>query len=413
MDDTEDADEQIPELIDIEAVDDFHITLAAQTAPSPPRPPSPPAPTAAPGPSPAEPTRKVPVTIVTGFLGAGKSTLLNYLLTSNDHKLKIAVVLNEFGESSEIERQLSLASSTSSTGDSRGPLVEDWVELGNGCLCCTMKDGAIRGLEELISRGKVLDAIVVETTGLADPSRVANLFWLDDVLVPTLTLDGIVTVVDAPYLQQTILSKDASLALAQIAIADTLVLNKADLLSPSTLAHAHEIASALAPAANIVTAQFGNVDLPNLLGIHAYTPARLAQKLQDRVLAQADGKAVSVGHATDVATVTVRFGAVASVEGVVEEAIRAVLWRGFVDGDQGQYEVLRAKGLIYVEDGKAFILQAVRDVYELVALDPKETLLAEEGKGMSKVVLIGRHIHLAREAFTKELRNGGITVLRP
>uniref|UniRef100_A0AAY4AFN8 CobW/HypB/UreG nucleotide-binding domain-containing protein n=1 Tax=Denticeps clupeoides TaxID=299321 RepID=A0AAY4AFN8_9TELE len=115
-------------------------------------------------------TAQIPVTIITGYLGSGKTTLLNYILTEQ-HNKRIAVILNEFGEGSALEKSLAVSQA--------GELYEEWLELRNGCLCCSVKDNGLKAIENLMEKKGKFDYILLETTGLADP--------------------GIVTVVDAKY----------------------------------------------------------------------------------------------------------------------------------------------------------------------------------------------------------------------
>ncbi|XP_062369042.1 zinc-regulated GTPase metalloprotein activator 1A-like isoform X10 [Cinclus cinclus] len=136
------------------------------------------------------PGRKIPVTIITGYLGAGKTTLLNYILTEQ-HSKRIAVILNEFGEGSALEKSLSISQG--------GELYEEWLELRNGCLCCSVKDNGVKAIENLMQRRGKFDYILLETTGLADPGAVASMFWVDSELGSDIYLDGIVSVVDAKY----------------------------------------------------------------------------------------------------------------------------------------------------------------------------------------------------------------------
>ncbi|CEI86952.1 Putative CobW domain-containing protein [Rhizopus microsporus] len=135
---------------------------------------------------------KIPVTIVTGFLGSGKTTLLNYILTEK-HDKKIAVILNEFGDSSDIEKSLSV--------NQDGNLYEEWLELRNGCLCCSTKDVGVKAIENLMEKKGKFDYILLETSGLADPGPIASMFWLDDGLGSEIYLDGIVTLVDAKHIK--------------------------------------------------------------------------------------------------------------------------------------------------------------------------------------------------------------------
>uniref|UniRef100_A0A673MQ87 COBW domain-containing protein 2-like n=1 Tax=Sinocyclocheilus rhinocerous TaxID=307959 RepID=A0A673MQ87_9TELE len=136
------------------------------------------------------PTVQIPVTIITGYLGAGKTTLLNYILTEQ-HNKRIAVILNEFGEGSALEKSLAVSQA--------GELYEEWLELRNGCLCCSVKDNGLKAIENLMEKKGKFDYILLETTGLADPGAVASMFWVDAELGSDVYLDGIVTVIDAKY----------------------------------------------------------------------------------------------------------------------------------------------------------------------------------------------------------------------
>uniref|UniRef100_A0A8C6CN66 CobW C-terminal domain-containing protein n=1 Tax=Moschus moschiferus TaxID=68415 RepID=A0A8C6CN66_MOSMO len=137
-----------------------------------------------------DPGAKIPVTIITGYLGAGKTTLLNYILTEQ-HSKRIAVILNEFGEGSAVEKSLAVSQG--------GELYEEWLELRNGCLCCSVKDNGLRAIENLMKKKGKFDYILLETTGLADPGAVASMFWVDAELGVDIYLDGIITVVDSKY----------------------------------------------------------------------------------------------------------------------------------------------------------------------------------------------------------------------
>ncbi|XP_018654084.1 hypothetical protein Smp_036570 [Schistosoma mansoni] len=109
---------------------------------------------------------KVPVTILSGYLGAGKTTLLNYILTYA-HNKKIAVLLNDFGEGSAVESSIAW-------NEKDGNLSEEWIELRNGCLCCSLKDASVRAIENLMKRRGKFDYILIETSGLADPGYLCS-----------------------------------------------------------------------------------------------------------------------------------------------------------------------------------------------------------------------------------------------
>jgi G3E family GTPase len=147
-----------------------------------------------------EPTDKIPVTVLTGYLGAGKTTLLNRIL-SEPHGKKYAVIVNEF-------------------------------EMNNGCICCTVRGDLIRIIDGLMRRKGKFDAIIVETTGLADPAPVAQTFFVDENVGNKTKLDAVVTVADAKWLRDRL--KDAPEAKNQIAFADVILINKTERLSISS-----------------------------------------------------------------------------------------------------------------------------------------------------------------------------------
>lgn len=160
----------------------------------------------------------IPVTVLTGFLGAGKTTLLNHLL-SQKHGYRCAIIINEFGAIS-IDNQLVVGAD------------EEILELNNGCLCCRVRGDLIKSLEGLFQKQKRFDYVLIETTGLADPSPIVHTFKASG-LAEKLRLDGIVTVADARHLEKEL--KDAPEPGAQLAFADVILLNKTDLVSPDEL----------------------------------------------------------------------------------------------------------------------------------------------------------------------------------
>ena len=159
----------------------------------------------------------IPVTVLTGFLGAGKTTLLNRILTEQ-HGRKLAVIENEYGEVG-VDNQLVIAGE------------EELFEMNNGCICCSVRGDLIRILGRLLKRKDRLDGILIETTGLANPAPVAQTFFTDDEMRGAFRLDAIVTVADAKHLLQHLDQGDESVK--QLAFADVILLNKADLAAPA------------------------------------------------------------------------------------------------------------------------------------------------------------------------------------
>ncbi|HEY2953538.1 MAG TPA: GTP-binding protein, partial [Verrucomicrobiae bacterium] len=158
------------------------------------------------------PKALIPVTVLTGYLGAGKTTLLNHLLAQN-HGYRCAIIINEFGAIS-IDNQLVVGAD------------EEILELNNGCLCCRVRGDLVRSLGDLFNKQKRFDYVLIETTGLADPSPIAHTFKASD-LADRLRLDGIVTVADARHLEKEL--NDGPEPGAQIGFADVILLNKTDL----------------------------------------------------------------------------------------------------------------------------------------------------------------------------------------
>jgi G3E family GTPase len=204
---------------------------------------------------------KIPVTVLTGYLGAGKTTLLNRILTE-DHGRKFAVIVNEFGEIG-IDNDLVVDAD------------EEVFEMNNGCICCTVRGDLIRIIEGLLKRRGKFDAILVETTGLADPAPVAQTFFVDADVREAARLDAVVTIADAKWLAERL--KDAPEAKNQIAFADVIILNKTDLVGPDELDEVEARIRAINPYAKLHKTVNCAVPLDAVLGRNAFDLQRILE----------------------------------------------------------------------------------------------------------------------------------------
>ena len=202
---------------------------------------------------------KIPVTVLTGYLGAGKTTLLNRIL-SEPHGKRYAVIVNEFGEIG-IDNDLVVGAD------------EEVFEMNNGCICCTVRGDLVRIIDGLMRRKGKFDAIILETTGLADPAPVAQTFFMDEQVGAKTKLDAVVTVADAKWLKDRL--KDAPEAKNQIAFADVILINKTDLVEPGDLSELEARIRGLNPYARLHRTERAQIALNEVLGRNAFDLDRI------------------------------------------------------------------------------------------------------------------------------------------
>nr|XP_027795939.1 COBW domain-containing protein 2 isoform X1 [Marmota flaviventris] len=328
------------------------------------------------------PGAKIPVTIITGYLGAGKTTLLNYILTEQ-HSKKIAVILNEFGEGSAVEKSLAISQG--------GELYEEWLELGNGCLCCSVKDNGLRAIENLMQKKGKFDYILLETTGLADPGAVASMFWVDAELGSDIYLDGIITVVDSKYgLKHLTEEKPDGLiseATRQVALADIILINKTDLISEEELNKLRAIIRSINGLGKILETQRSRVDLSNVLDLHAFdslSGISLQKKLQHVSATQSH---------LDQSIVTITFEVPGNAkEDSLNIFIQNLLWEKNVrNKDNRCMEVIRLKqGLVSIKDKPQQVI--VQGVHELYDLEETPVSWEDDTERTNRLVFIGRNL---------------------
>jgi len=321
---------------------------------------------------------QIPVTVLTGYLGSGKTTLLNRILSEN-HGRRYAVIVNEFGEIG-IDNDLIVESD------------EEIYEMNNGCVCCTVRGDLIRVVEGLMRRPGRFDAIVVETTGLADPAPVAQTFFMDDDVRSKTKLDAVVALVDAKHLPLRL--KDSKEAEDQIAFADVVVLNKTDLVTPEELAQVEATVRAINPSARIHRTERSGVELTEVLDRGAFDLKRALDNDPHFLDADDhdhhhDGHDHHHDHASPIHDVSVKS---VSLRGGEMDPKKFFPWIEKITQMEGP-NILRLKGIIALKDDPdRYILQGVHMIIEGDHQRPWK----DDEKHESRLVFIGRDLDEAR-----------------
>lgn len=342
--------------------------------------------------------KKIPVTIITGYLGSGKSTLLEMIALKGSDR-KIAVILNEFGQSSEIEKAMTIRNGSAS--------YEEWLDLGNGCLCCSLQNVGVKAIENMIQRSPgSIDYILLETSGIANPAPIAKMFWQDEGLNSSVYIDGIITVLDSENIARCLDDKppthwhgdsvvvEGNLTIAhyQIALADRIIMNKFDKIeeTPSKVAALEDTIRGINAEAPLFHTKYGEIALDKLLDLHAFDASSFSEAIK-----------IPTAHDPRMSTVSINFRPLESeheYERFVKKFLQALLWKSFGASTEGrdvssdankEWEIQRTKALILVKKGRSLeakVIQGVRDTYDVLpgALSP--------GMAECRLVLIGKYL---------------------
>ncbi|AIO02461.1 hypothetical protein LPMP_353240 [Leishmania panamensis] len=328
---------------------------------------------------------RVPVTILTGFLGSGKTTLLHYVLSA-DHTMRIAVIVNEFEFGRAIEKGLTLKSSEKPD--------DEWLELKNGCMCCTAQTQTVKALESLMERKGTFDLILVETSGLADPGPIAAMFWQDAPLCGYLYLSGIVTLVDSVNICRYLHDEDVMQeAERQILMADKVLLNKCDIASAAQQKAALAAVRKINPVAAVIQSDHSRV--PNLRDILFIDTTRAATELVH----------LHDNHPSSISAVSLEFfdaerGLAVSSHRDVHAIATDLLYRC----EEYGFEVVRCKAAIWCyENGEYGLLQlqSIGDLFDVTPMVGQSVPF-----GCTRALVLGKKLdeEKLRAIFAKHLK---------
>ncbi|WP_425104757.1 CobW family GTP-binding protein [Ancylobacter sp.] len=295
----------------------------------------------------------IPVVLITGFLGSGKTTLLNHLLR-DPGMADSAVIINEFGDVA-IDHLLVESS------------IENTVVLQSGCICCTVRGDLVDTLDDLTgkaARGEVppFSRIVVETTGLADPASLVQMFLTERTLAERFALRAVVTTVDAANGAGQLDEFEESRH--QVGLADVLVLTKSDLATPEAIATLRERLRAINPGAEILTVVQGHIAPDDLFAHAARAPTRdsgdVLRWLNDAAFAAAHAPHTPTGQAPSHHDKGIQAFAITLDRPVSRDALRG--WLRAILSLRGR-DLLRMKGIVALRGEAApLVVHAVQNV---------------------------------------------------
>jgi G3E family GTPase len=318
----------------------------------------------------------IPLTILAGFLGSGKTTLLNRILHA-DHGLRVAVLVNDFGEIN-IDSQLIVG------------VDGDTISLANGCICCTIRSDLLEAVLRLIESEQPPEYIVIEASGVSDPLEVA-LTFNNPALQRTIQVDSILTVIDAEQIRS--LDREFEvLAITQIGVADIVVINKADLVDETEMADLKDWVHQVVPQARIMETTYGDVPLDMVLGVGQFAFDRLLEKKPTDVHVHAEGAPSDHDHDHQDHSLVFSTWSWATEQPLSLKAVQKQM-------QKLPATIYRAKGILHLADvpEKRAVLQVVGKRVNLN--------LSDSWHGQTpytQIVVIGEHGGIEAEQLTRQ-----------